>query len=68
MTTGSCEKYSEDRVKRWPQPFFLSLINTASIIALHQDYSSPLMNADVTGPTALVFKYEVEPQKDNKQL
>jgi hypothetical protein len=26
------------------------------------------MNVYPTGPIALVFEYEVEPQKDNKQL
>jgi len=34
----------------------------------HKATSSPLMNVYLTGPTALIFENEVEPQKDNKQL
>jgi len=64
MATGSSDKYLVAHVKRWPQTLFLSLINTAKYHCFaNKATPSPLMNVYPTRPTALVFEYEVKPQK-----
>ena len=68
MATGRSDKYSVAHIKGWPDTFLVPDKHFKYHCFANKATPSPLMNVYPTGPTALVFKYEVEPQKTINSL